>query len=43
MISEEIDIGDLKSDDRIYTDAKWMEFIVGQVIVYLISYTVRIF
>ena len=37
-ISAEIDIGDLKSDDRIYTDAKWMEFIVGQVIDNSIKY-----
>lgn len=37
-ISAEIDIGNLKSDDRIYTDAKWMEFIVGQVIDNSIKY-----
>lgn len=37
-ISAEIDIGDLKSDDRIYTDGKWMEFIVGQIIDNSIKY-----
>ena len=37
-LSAEIDIGELKSDDKIYTDGKWMEFIVGQIIDNSIKY-----